>query len=191
MAGLISLSPVYDDTAIIGKEFDDDKGPSSGSVHIFVRNNGVWTDQAKLLDPDGSQFVQFGGSVGIYGDTAIIGALEFDASGSVHLFVRNGVTWTHQAKLLAPDGSAGDQFRIVGIYGDTAIVGAYRDNDDDKGLNSGSVHVFVGNNGVWTPQAKLLAPDGSPEDQFGSSVSVYNGTIISGSVTGKAYVFQM
>jgi len=181
---------VYDDTAIISAEFDDDKGSYSGSVHLFVRNNGVWTHQAKLLAPDGSSFVQFGITVGIYGDTAIIGALEYNASGSVHLFVRNGVTWTHQAKLVAPDGSEADHFYTVGLYGDTVIVGAFQD-DDDNGSDSGSVHVFVRNNGVWTPQAKLLAPDRSPGDHFGSSVDVYNGTIISGSYTGKSYVFQM
>jgi len=96
--------------------------------------------------------------VAIYGDTAVSGAPENDnGCVFVHVVDETG-KWTEQAKLVAPDGSADDDFGYsVGIYGDTAIVGANR--DDDKGSNSGSVHVFVRNNGVWTHQAKLLALD--------------------------------
>ena len=125
---------IHGDTAIVGAYGDDDNGPASGSVHVFVRNYGVWTHQAKLLYPDGSAGDYFGFSLGIYGDTVIVGALGNDDngsnSGSSHLFFPNGVTWTHQANLLAPDGSAGDQFgRNVGIYVDAVIVGAPRDDD--------------------------------------------------------------
>jgi len=96
--------------------------------------------------------------VAIYGDTALFRATENDnGCVFVHVVDETG-KWTEQAKLVAPDGSADDDFGYsVGIYGDTAIVGANR--DDDKGSNSGSVHVFVRNNGVWTHQAKLLALD--------------------------------
>jgi len=185
---------IYGDTVIVGAYGDDDNGSNSGSVHLFVRNNGVWTHQAKLVAPDGSASDAFGSSVGVYDDTVIIGANVDDDngshSGSVHVFVRYNGVWTHQAKLLAPDGSAADDFgRSMGIYGDTVIIGA--PYDDDNGSDSGSVHLFVRNGVTWTHQAKLLAPDGSANDRFGSSANVYNGTIIGGSLTGEGYVFQM
>ncbi|EJK50547.1 hypothetical protein THAOC_30427, partial [Thalassiosira oceanica] len=65
--------------------------------------------QAKLLAPDGAADDSFGGSVAIYGDTIIVGSDEDDdnglSSGSAHVLVRSGEEWTHQAKLLAPDGA--------------------------------------------------------------------------------------
>ena len=184
---------IYGDTAIIVAWGDNDNGCSSGSVHLFVWNNGVWPHQAKLLAPDGSAFDCFGHSVGIYGDTAIIGAYGDDdngsASGSVNVFVRVNDVWPHQAKLLAPDGSADDDVGyIVGIYGDTVIIGAY--GDDDNGSASGSVHLFIRTGVTWTHQAKLVDPDGFTGDEFGLSVNVYNGTIISGSKSGELYVFS-
>ncbi|EJK63406.1 hypothetical protein THAOC_15933, partial [Thalassiosira oceanica] len=94
--------------------------------------------QAKLLATDGEAVDYFGDSVAIYGDTVVVGAYGdndegynrgYD-SGSAHVFVRIGEDseWTHQAKLLAPDAAAGDEFgNSVAIYGDTIVVGAYRD----------------------------------------------------------------
>ncbi|KAL7533697.1 LOW QUALITY PROTEIN: hypothetical protein ACHAWF_004593 [Thalassiosira exigua] len=85
--------------------------------------------------------------------------------------------WTHQAKLLAPDGGAHDIFgNGVGVHDDTAIVGA--SSDDDKGQKSASAHVFVRGGVSWTHQAKLLAPDGDEEDRFRNSVGVYGNTAI-------------
>ena len=41
---------------------------------MYVRSNGVWSEQAKLTASDGAQVIQFGYSVSIDGDTAVIGA---------------------------------------------------------------------------------------------------------------------
>ena len=127
----------------------------------------------------------------IDGDTVIVGALTDDDngvdSGSAHVFVRNGVTWSHEAKLLAPDGAAGDYFGdSVAIDGDTVIVGALL--DDDNGSNSGSAHAFVRNGVTWSHQTKILAPKSGEE--FGKSVGIYDGTIIGGSTSGEVYVFS-
>ncbi|KAL7554555.1 hypothetical protein ACHAWF_018058, partial [Thalassiosira exigua] len=100
-------------------------------------------------------------------------------SGSAHVFVWDWSAWTHQAKLLAPDGDPYDYFGVsVGIHNDTVIVGAY--GDDDKGSNSGLAHVFVQKGVSWTHEAKLLTPYGAEEDRFGFSVGVYGGTVVVG-----------
>ncbi|EJK67638.1 hypothetical protein THAOC_11302, partial [Thalassiosira oceanica] len=92
------------------------------------------TYRAKLLAPDGATWDEFGRSVAIYGDTIVVGAPCDDDngenSGSAHVFVRSGEEWTHQAKLLAPDGAEYDCFGdSVAIYGDTIVVGAPYDDD--------------------------------------------------------------
>ena len=124
-------------------------------------------------------------SVAIYDDTIIVGAWGDDDngkdSGSAYIFVRNGDVWTHQDKLLAQDGAQDDWFsRSIGIYEDTVIiVGAGQ--DDDNGDNSGgSARIFVRSGITWIHQAKLAAPDGDAGDEFGSSVAIYNGTVVGG-----------
>ncbi|MFQ5495848.1 MAG: FG-GAP repeat protein, partial [Phycisphaerae bacterium] len=61
------------DTVVIGARGDDDAGPSSGSAYVYVRNGTVWTQQAKLTAADAAAADEFGSSVSISGDTAVIG----------------------------------------------------------------------------------------------------------------------
>jgi len=192
---------IHGDTVIVGSHGDDTNGGDSGAVHLFVRNGGIWIHHAKLLAPDGAVNDNFGWSVGIFGDTAIIGAPyddlydNDDGGGSAYLFVKNGGTWIYHAKLLAPDGAEFDQFGAsVGIFGDTVVVGV--PGDDDSGTDSGSVHLFALNNTIWTYQTKLVAPDGSDADNFGSSVGIFGDTVIVGANgddehSGSAHLFAL
>ena len=168
------------DTAVIGASNDDDKGDGSGSAYVFVRSGTAWTLQQKLLAFDGAADDDFGLSVSISGDTALIGA-RFDDdnggnSGSAYVFVRTGTTWAEQQKLLPSDGASGDFFGdAVDVSGDTAIIGGWP--NDDLGSRSGSAYVFVRTGTVWTEQQKLLASDGETEDFFGSAVSISGDTV--------------
>jgi len=191
---------VSGDTALVGAIADDDKGFNAGSAYVFVRSGTTWTQQAKLTASDGAAGDQFGFSVSVSGDTALVGArLDDDKgfnAGSAYVFVRGGTTWTEQAKLTASDGAAGDLFgSFVSVSGDTALVGAR--GDDDKGFNAGSAYVFVRSGTTWTQQAKLTASDGAAGDEFGFSVSVSGDTALVGAIgdddkgfnAGSAYVF--
>jgi hypothetical protein len=76
---------------VIGAILDDDNGHGSGSAYVFTRDgSGNWTEQDKLTASDGAQDDQFGLSVSVDGDTALIGA-HFDDdngtnSGSAYIF---------------------------------------------------------------------------------------------------------
>ncbi|EJK62498.1 hypothetical protein THAOC_16886, partial [Thalassiosira oceanica] len=194
---------IYEDIIVVGAKWDDDIGEKSGSAHVFARSGEDWTHQAKLLSPEGAAEDELGESVAIFEDTIVLGA-QYDQenganSGSAHVFVRSGEIWTHQAKLLAPDGVSGDLFGdSVAIYEDTVVLGAYL--DDDKGDDSGSAYVFHRSGETWTYQAKLLAQDGSELDSFGCSVAIYGDSIVVGAIgddhndngnaSGSAYVFR-
>ena len=104
-------------------------------------------------------------------------------------------------KLLASDGASDDDFgKSVAISSDgmTALVGAH--GDDDNGYNSGSAYVYRLVKGVWQ-EAKLLASDGSSDDDFGKSVSISSdgttaivgahGDDDNGSRSGSAYIFDI
>ena len=164
------------DTAVVGALFDDDGGSASGSAYVFVRNNDVWTEQAKLTASDAAPQVEFGRSVAVDADTAIVGAAEEDTggsnSGAVYIFVRdNNDNWSEEAKLKASDAAFNDEFGwSVSLQGDQAIVGARL--DDDNGGNSGAAYVFVRSGNTWMEQAKLTPADGGANDEFGRSVAI-------------------
>ncbi len=191
---------VSGDTAVVGAWSDDDAGSWSGSAYVFVRSGTTWSEQAKLTAADAAAFDQFGQSVSISGDTAVISSPRDDDaganSGSAYVFIRSETTWNEQAKLTAGDAEAGDQLgESVSISGDTVVVGAHL--DDDGGTDSGSVYVFVRSGTTWSQQAKLSASDAAADDEFGSSVSLSGSTAVvgayrndgAGSDAGSAYVF--
>jgi len=166
-------------------------------------NRIVGVLQAKLVASDGAGDDRFGGSVSVSGDTAIVGAFADDVGmtarqGSAYVFVRNGATWTEQAKLVANDGMTDATFGLsVSISGDTVLVGAFRDNVGAN-VGQGSAYVFVRNGTTWTQQAKLVARDGAANDLFGHSVALSGDTALIGAVDddlganqnqGSAYVF--
>jgi hypothetical protein len=137
------------DTALVGAVNDDDQGLYSGTAFVFIRTGSTWTQQAKLLASDATQYDWFGNSVSLEGDTALIGAADDEdngaGSGSAYIFTRTGTTWTQQQHLLASDGAAQDNFGLpVCLDGDTAFIGAFY--DPAHGPNSGSVYVFTKSN---------------------------------------------
>jgi len=190
----VSISGDY---AIVGADGDDDSGYSSGSAYIFQREGEAWVEQSKLTASDGAAYDDFGNSVSINGDYAIVGAFGDDdngnVSGSAYIFKNEGTNWAEQTKLTASDGAAYDDFgSSVSISGDYAIVGAY--GDDDSGYSSGSAYIFKREGEAWIEHAKLTASDGAVGDYFGNSVSINGGYAIVGARDddniGSAYIFK-
>jgi hypothetical protein len=139
---------------------------------------------------------QFGYSVAIDGDTAVVGALSEGGSGAAYVFKRNGISWSQEAYLKAPAGFAdpGDNFGAsVAISGDTLVVGATsEDSDSDTIINgttadagntagqAGAAYVFRRSGTTWTQEAYLKAPNSDANDLFGISVAISGDTIAVG-----------
>lgn len=144
------------DTAVVGAPLDDDGGNNSGSAYAFA--GAVWAQQAKLVAPDAAADDLFGHSVGISGQTAVVGAYADDdhgsGSGSASAFVRDAA-WTHSAKLTASDAATSSFFGwSAAISGDTAIIGA--DLADTAGqVDSGAAYGFIAV-GCPEPAATLI-----------------------------------
>ena len=155
------------------------------------------TEQAKLTPPDGAVGDQFGVSVSLSGNRALVGARLTDDngtdSGSAYVFVFNGTSWSEEAKLLPSDGVAGDFFgTTVSLSGNRALVGA--PFKAGTGMHSGAAYIFVFDGTSWTQQAKLNASDSGNVDNFGDSVSLSgNQALISAPFNGNgaAYYFVL
>ncbi|NOK11951.1 DUF7507 domain-containing protein [Corallococcus exercitus] len=194
------------DTALVSTlGADTAAGLNTGAAYVFVRSGTTWSEQAKLTASDATEDDQFGRSVALSGDTALVGAFAADTaagvnSGAAYVFVRSGTMWSGQAKLTASDAAAGDVFGSgVALSGDTAVVGAYGD-DTAAGVNAGAAYVFVRSGTTWSEQAKLTASDAAEGDQLGSAVALSGDTVVVGAAlddtaagtnAGSAYVYVL
>jgi len=194
-------------TAVIGAHTDNNNGIFSGSAYTFRYDagSGQWQEETKLIAGDPGDWNQFGYSVSVDGDLAVVGAYQDDdngfGSGSATIFRRDpgSGSWTEETKLLAPDGAYEDQFGYsVSISGDLVLVGSYK--DDDNGNKSGSAYTFRYDSGstAWLVEDKLLASDGQSDDYFGISVCVAGDNAVigaserddNGSNSGSAYTYR-
>jgi len=170
--GWVSVSG---NNAIISSERNDELGTNAGSAYIFTYDGTNWVHQVKLHPSDGEAYDSFSISVAIDANTAVIGASEDDdngnSSGSAYIFKFDGAFWVEDAKLVPEDSNAADFFgEAVAISGNKVIIGSYW--NDQGGINAGAAYVFVDDGTQWTQEAKLLASDAMPRDQFGFSVDI-------------------
>ncbi len=200
---------VSGDTALVGAHWDDDLGTQSGSAYVYQREpgpEGSWVFAQKLLASDEVNGDEFGHSVAIDGDVAVIGALQHihegaPGTGSVYVFRfdPNTSTWIEEQELLASMGTWGDGFGFsVSISGNVALIGA--PGDDDDGFASGSVYVFRFDpkTSQWIETQKLTASDAMTSDSFGGSVALAGDLAVIGTPgqdgveeeTGAAYIFR-
>jgi len=132
----------------VGADSHDVSGnPDQGAAYVFRRSGTTWSQQQQLIASDGAAGDQFGHSVGILRDTAVVGAPLKDVAagveqGGAYVFVRSGSNWMETQQLLASDGAAGDQFGVsVSLTRNALIVGAWAD-DVNTNTDQGSASLF-------------------------------------------------
>lgn len=95
--------------------------------------------------------------------------------------------------ILSSDGSSADAAGTsVAVAQDVFVVGA--PGDDDSGSNSGAAYVWRLKESGWIEEQKLVASDGTADDQFGRTVAISEDVVIVGAFGngdgGAAYVFR-
>ena len=191
------------DYAIVGARGEDDQGNDAGAAYIFKKDPVTgWPENEtqKLLASDGDADDQFGYSVAISGDYAIVGAYTDDNSGgnlagAAYIFTRDcvdnlGDPWGQIQKINGSD--AGDGFgRSVAFDGLNGIVGAFLVNYE--GINDagaayiyqwGSIdgcfdnrnHLYFSDGDQWIPLANCMPTSeptsGEVDDCCGESFTI-------------------
>jgi len=179
------------DTLILGATGYGDNGAAS----FFERQGAGWSQQA-FLEPNTFEFgAEFGVSVAIDGDTAVVGAWQgywnaFGPRGEAFVFTRSGSTWA-QTQVLGDVNLLEWSFygASVDVSGDTLVVGADW---------AGRVYVYVWDGATWVERDVIHSPAGG---LFGGSVSLDRGnpstlvvgaprvTVGSHQNNGAAYVY--
>jgi hypothetical protein len=176
---------------------------AGGSAFILRFDGGAWFSQVEVSDSQAGAAAAFGAAVACGPDTIAVGAPESTeqvgaGAGRVRIFDRAGQVWSTGQALRAPYPDPGDRFGIaVAMDGDLLAVGA--PGDDDLEINAGAVYLFKVQGGQFVQVAKVLAPNPTLEDAFGSAVALRNGTLVIGAPrhdaldenAGAAFVYSV
>ncbi len=192
---------IDEDTVLVGGHRINKPTADAGSVYVFERLGNSWLLTDHLTAPDATKFAYFGFSVGIDDDTAIIGAIRDDEAGSdagaAYVFVRKGIEWTFQAKLLGNNTESEDNFGYaVDVDGNFAIV------TSPKNKGAGAAYIYEREGTVWEQKRnrvriRMIPIDRDGASAFGTSVAINGETAVIGATGGKvgqdivgaAYVF--
>lgn len=142
-----------------GSVVENNAAVDSGAVYVFIRDNGVWSQQAYIKASNTGAGDLFGYSIALSEDTLAVGAYgeasnatgvhaDFDSevqgndeepqSGAVYVFTRVDGVWSQQAYIKASNTGAGDFFgSSVALSGDILAVGAPNESSTATGVNSG------------------------------------------------------
>ena len=176
----------------------------TGAAYLFGVGCRDWKQESKLRPADLEDGDNFGYSVAIDGNTAIVGAPKADVagsnSGSVYVFVRGGGSWKQHAKLLPSDPERSAGFgEHVAIVGSTVVIGSPQSTNSGVKF-AGAVYVFERKGDRRIESAKLMDDDPGKADRFGNEVAIDAGTIVvgsplddtrSGQDAGSATIFEL
>lgn len=170
-------------TIVVGSIYDDDLGVDAGSAYVFVEDNGVWTQQAKLLAKDARPNDYFGISVAIAGDRILVGAVEGgnnnSHTGAVYVYERSNKVWTLVQKLTPTGGTTNDYFGYaVALEGNVALIGAPQ--TDEVAFDSGAAFVYRHDGTQFVEEDKIWASTGGTFGFFGGAVALSGTTALVG-----------
>ncbi|MBV1911895.1 MAG: cadherin-like beta sandwich domain-containing protein [Kangiellaceae bacterium] len=183
----------------------DNNSEDAGAAYVFVREAGVWRQQAYLKASNSDADDRFGGSISISGDTIVVGAYNESSdatsingdqnnninerSGAVYIFTRSEEQWSQQAYLKASNNDSFDFFGVaVAIDESTLAVGAHKEDSNAFGIDgnqssnamrlSGAVYLFERVNNQWTQQNYVKASNPGEEDLFGRAIALEGNTLV-------------
>ncbi len=179
---------VSGDVLAVGAQYEGYDAPSQdagpGSVFVFKRNNGVWTQEAKLQASRPQDAASFGRTVEISaaGDVVAVGApyesidsqgvAQSDA-GAVYVFTKQAGAWSERNALTAPAPQSSDWFGWgLRLSDDGRVLGvlAAEQNPDTEDYDVGgwpdrvnTVYLFHNDGaGTWNLAAELEGSASEP-----------------------------
>ena len=169
-----------------------------GAVYIYERiSSSTWESKQELMAVDRHEGDGFGWAVGIDGSFAAVGAPFEDENpsygqsrpdaGSVYIFEKNlDGNWLQSQKITTSDRQAGDQFgQQLLLFGEFLLIGSPHSDLNVNGAtartDAGSVYLYKRDpSGQFVFHQKLVAPDRSAYDLFGSSLAMDAARIVVG-----------
>jgi hypothetical protein len=148
-------------------------GTFEDEIDILTESGGTWHGQAIT----GAR-VDFGLTVGVSGQTVLVGASAKTPDGAAYVYTPFGGTWRRSARLSVPHPPAGDTFEFgdgLAISGKRILVGS--PITSGHGCDRGYEFTHR-RDGAWREKAQIAAP--ACKGTFGSALAVSGNTAIIG-----------
>jgi nicotinamide mononucleotide (NMN) deamidase PncC len=183
------------------------------SITINRESANDFAQQAYIKASNTGNDDRFGSSVALFDNTLAVGAPgekssatgidgnqgnnSLSEAGAVYIFKRSNSQWVQQAYIKASNTGNDDRFgSSVALFDNTLIVGAPGEkssatgidgNQDNNSLSeAGAVYVFTRNNSQWVQQAYVKASNTGNDDRFGSSIALFDNTLVVGAPGEKS-----
>ena len=197
----------------------DNHNSVKGAVYIYKKNHpsaNSWGQYQKVVSLDQRINSYFGKSIGVNGNTLLIGSPNGgNFSGAVYEVTYSTGTgkWGTQSgsdyvpssdKIVALDASANDQFGYsVNVYEHFGVVGS-KSTDMSGNVDTGSAYIIINTGeGYWEESKQINPDDLDVQDEYGISVGIYERSVVIGSWlsegdqggdpahAGSAYIFNL
>ncbi len=194
--------------AVVGAKNASINGSSRGAAYVFVRENEIWTQKAKLCRDDLQSLSHFGKSVAISHEYIIIGAdggnSQNACKGRAFVYEKPADGWADVSdghELIAPAVVQADQYgSSVSIDQSVAAVCSPMDVIDSN--HKGSISLFRRESGQWAFAQKLYCTEINSVNGFVTNgMGMHDGRLLVGASTedgeppynepeaGRAYLF--
>lgn len=193
---------IHGRSALVGEVSWNGQIADEGSVHTFDRGATGWFTGENLTGTEHDANEQFGRSIAVEGDLAVVGMPGDDDTvengGGAVVYERQGSFWRPVMKLNASSNAMpGALFGSdVDTDGTHIVVGA--PGEDGASTDSGAAYLFTRNpQGIWKREARLVPSAPQYLSNFGASVGVSEGRVVVGAPhagggqadSGMVYVF--
>jgi hypothetical protein len=165
--GCVALSADGNTALSSGSQDNGDQSGGIGATWVWVRSNGIWRQQEKLVGAGGIGLTDQGAGCALSadGNTAVVGGPgDGSGVGAVWVFTRRDGVWSQQGPKLVGTGAVGGAlqgfFVDVSADGNTLIEGGFGDNPTGSN-GAGAAWVFTRGGGVWTQQGPKLVGSGA------------------------------
>ncbi|GAA5484526.1 choice-of-anchor D domain-containing protein [Haloferula sargassicola] len=203
-SGSFGYSVAVDGDRIVVGDVDNNR--NIGAAHMFQRSSGGWEKETKLIGAKVSPYDQFGCSVGISGETVVVGARTdnraplppydvpsgYDGSGAGYVFsLTTTGEWVEDAYVKASNANRYDYFGFsVAISAEMIAFGSiYEDGgrfvDNNSLSESGAAYIFNRRARPKDPEIEVSGPEGI---LVSGSATIDFGLAPAGSVGGRQYV---
>lgn len=181
----LSGEPAFGGAVVIRNEQAFIGMPASGTVAVYSATPTALVRTGTLAASDPEPVAGFGRSLAFRDGVLVVGADK-----AAYVFQRSNGVWTQRQKMMAPAADDVGSFADALHYeAGTLTIGA---NTGARFGRPGAVYIYERSGaGKFIALGKVVSPDSSPNDDFGTAVSSAGRVMVVGaSNTGAAYTFR-
>ena len=163
------------------------------AAYIYNYDGSKWIFSKKLTPDNTDENTDFGYSVSIYDNYAIVGSRKY-----ANIFINNNNNWVKSEKIIGTGDNTVDIYTIVSLWKNYLAVKV--DLDQNYYSAKGGVNLYKLENNEWVKHMTISPSDNQQNEYFGNSIQITNTNLVIGlprlqsgivSVISSAYLYTL